>query len=356
MPSDYIVVTLDSSELLDFCGPNDSNIRHLEKKFGFRIVTRGNKLLVPKNAPRAEDALAVIQSILEVQRKRGRITTTQFRQALTRAVARIEEEAAEPEAEAPESAAEAPAKSAKRERDILVDHLGPDVPMVLQRSKTILSLTDAQRKYLSTIREHDITFAIGPAGTGKTYLAVAMAVDYLLRGEVSRIILCRPAVEAGEKLGFLPGDLSQKLDPYVRPLWDALYEMLEVDKTKDFFEKGIIEIAPLAFMRGRTLNKAFVILDEGQNTSSEQMKMFLTRLGNGSKMVITGDITQIDLPQSQRSGLIQVRKVLAETPGIGFASFTQRDVKRNELVMRVVKAYEAWEAGLTEDPSGKHRL
>jgi phosphate starvation-inducible PhoH-like protein len=202
---------------------------------------------------------------------------------------------------------------------------------------------------MEAIKASDITFGIGPAGTGKTYLAAAMAVGYLMRGEVRRVILCRPAVEAGEKLGFLPGDLSQKLDPYVRPLWDALYEMVDAPKIKSYLEEGVIEIAPLAYMRGRTLNSSFVILDEGQNTSVEQMKMFLTRLGRDSKGVVTGDVTQIDLPQSQRSGLIHAEKVLSGVQGVSFVRLSEGDVVRHDVVMRIIKAYEAWESG-TEEP------
>ncbi|HNM48037.1 MAG TPA: PhoH family protein, partial [Candidatus Sumerlaeota bacterium] len=186
----------------------------------------------------------------------------------------------------------------------------------------------------------DIVFGIGPAGTGKTYLAVAMAVSALMAGKVSRIILCRPAVEAGEKLGFLPGDLKEKLDPYVRPLYDALYEMMDAEKIRQALDTGVIEIAPLAFMRGRTLNNSFVILDEGQNTSPEQMKMFLTRLGFESKAVVTGDVTQIDLPRGTVSGLVHVQKVLSSIEGIGFTFFDEQDVVRHDLVMKIVRAYE----------------
>jgi phosphate starvation-inducible PhoH-like protein len=194
------------------------------------------------------------------------------------------------------------------------------------------------------IRKKDIVFGIGPAGTGKTYLAVAMAVSALISGKVSRIILCRPAVEAGEKLGFLPGDMKEKLDPYVRPLYDALYEMMEAELIRQALETGVIEIAPLAFMRGRTLNNSFVILDEAQNTSPEQMKMFLTRLGFESKAVITGDVTQIDLPRGTKSGLIHVQEVLSNIEDIAFVRFGQKDVVRHDLVMKIVEAYEKFDA------------
>jgi phosphate starvation-inducible protein PhoH and related proteins len=199
--------------------------------------------------------------------------------------------------------------------------------------------TPTQKRYVDSIREHTVTFGIGPAGTGKTFLAVAMAVAALEGRDVSRIILTRPAVEAGERLGFLPGDLQAKVDPYLRPLFDALYDMLDPDRVNDYFDRGIIEVAPLAFMRGRTLNDSFVILDEAQNTSPEQMKMFLTRLGFGSKMVVTGDVTQIDLPSNQRSGLVVVGEILSAVDDISFLRFGDADVVRHRLVQRIVAAY-----------------
>ena len=199
-----------------------------------------------------------------------------------------------------------------------------------------------QRKYLDTIEQHDIVFGVGPAGTGKTYLAMAQAVSYLLTKKVSRIILARPAVEAGEKLGFLPGDLAEKVNPYLRPLYDALYDMMDTEKATRLVERGTIEVAPIAFMRGRTLNDAFVILDEAQNTTSEQMKMFLTRLGFGSKAVVTGDITQIDLPNPRASGLVEAIKIVKDIEGIGIVYFDEKDVVRHKLVQQIVKAYDAY--------------
>jgi phosphate starvation-inducible PhoH-like protein len=202
-----------------------------------------------------------------------------------------------------------------------------------------------QRRYLDAIEAHDIVFGIGPAGTGKTYLAMAQAVSFLVAKKVSRIILARPAVEAGEKLGFLPGDLQEKVNPYLRPLYDALYDMLDVERVARYIERGTIEIAPIAFMRGRTLNDSFVILDEAQNTTTEQMKMFLTRLGFGAKAVITGDITQIDLPSGRTSGLVEAMKVVSGIEGISFIHFDERDVVRHRLVQQIVKAYEAFSNG-----------
>jgi phosphate starvation-inducible PhoH-like protein len=202
-----------------------------------------------------------------------------------------------------------------------------------------------QRKYLDVIEQFDIVFGVGPAGTGKTYLAMAQAVSYLLAKKVSRIILARPAVEAGEKLGFLPGDLQEKVNPYLRPLYDALYDMMDTEKVGRLLERGIIEVAPIAFMRGRTLNDAFVILDEAQNTTQEQMKMFLTRLGFGSKAVVTGDITQIDLPTGRMSGLVEALKIVRDIEGIGFVYFDEKDVVRHRLVQQIVKAYEAFTNG-----------
>jgi phosphate starvation-inducible PhoH-like protein len=204
----------------------------------------------------------------------------------------------------------------------------------------VVPKTAGQQRYVQTIHEHAMVFGIGPAGTGKTYLAMALAVEALLRGDVSRIILTRPAVEAGERLGYLPGDLAEKITPYLRPLYDALYEMIEETMVQRYIERGIIQVAPLAYMRGRTLNESFIILDEAQNTTGEQMKMFLTRMGNNSKVVITGDVTQIDLPPEKRSGLLQAREVLSNVTGIAFVELTAEDVVRHPLVAAIVNAYQ----------------
>ncbi|HYR79037.1 MAG TPA: PhoH family protein, partial [Candidatus Dormibacteraeota bacterium] len=218
--------------------------------------------------------------------------------------------------------------------------------------------TVGQKKYLEAIRQHDVTFGVGPAGTGKTYLAMAMALAALMKNQVTRMVLCRPAVEAGEKLGFLPGDLAEKVNPYLRPLYDALHDMVDFDRARRMLERGTIEVAPLAFMRGRTLNDSFIILDEAQNTTSEQMKMFLTRLGYNSKAVITGDVTQIDLPSGKLSGLKEASIVLGGTPGISFIRFNDRDVVRHRLVQSIILAYESFNAdGPTPPPEtdGNHR-
>ena len=218
---------------------------------------------------------------------------------------------------------------------------GAETPALLTRKPDLHGRTPRQVEYIKNILEHDITFGIGPAGTGKTYLAVACAVDALERDAVKRIVLVRPAVEAGERLGFLPGDLAEKVNPYLRPLYDALYDLMGFDKVGRMFERGAIEIAPLAYMRGRTLNHSFIILDEAQNTTPEQMKMFLTRIGFGSKAVVTGDVTQIDLPRGNKCGLIEARRILAEVRGLAFTQFLAEDVVRHPLVQRIVNAYES---------------
>jgi phosphate starvation-inducible PhoH-like protein len=227
-----------------------------------------------------------------------------------------------------------------RVSNVPVDDMYDDVILVTPRRKSIVPKSPSQKDYVDAMRDNDMVFSIGPAGTGKTYLAVAMAIANLLSHKVQRIVLTRPAVEAGEKLGFLPGGLAEKVDPYLRPLYDALYDMLDYEKVSRFIEKGIIEIAPIAFMRGRTLNDSFVIMDEAQNTTSEQMKMFLTRLGFNSKAVITGDITQIDIPKETVSGLVQIQAILKGIEGIKFVYFTDRDVVRHPLVQDIIRAYE----------------
>jgi phosphate starvation-inducible PhoH-like protein len=226
------------------------------------------------------------------------------------------------------------------DRSINLEDIFLDTVYISSQKKVITPKSVVQKEYIDTIRKYDMVIGIGPAGTGKTYLAMAMALSSLMKKEVKRIVLARPAVEAGEKLGFLPGDLFEKVNPYLRPLYDALHDMLEFDQASKLVERGIIEVAPLAFMRGRTLNDSFVILDEAQNTKPEQMKMFLTRMGFGSKVVVTGDITQVDLPEGKQSGLIQVREVLKKIQGIKFVYFSEKDVIRHPLVQDIIKAYE----------------
>jgi phosphate starvation-inducible PhoH-like protein len=230
-------------------------------------------------------------------------------------------------------------------RDLLTNHIP-----VSSKKRFILPRTEVQRQYIEAIKTHDIVIGIGPAGTGKTYLAMAMAINAFLKKEVSRIVLARPAVEAGEKLGFLPGDIYEKVNPYLRPLYDALFDMMDPEKVSKLIERGIIEIAPLAFMRGRTLNDSFIILDEAQNTTSEQMKMYLTRLGFSSKTVITGDKTQVDLPAGKTSGLIETERILEGIEGIKFIYFSEKDVVRHRLVQEIVKAYERHEKRGTDNP------
>lgn len=308
------IIQLENGEVLDFCGSNDSRIRQIESQFRARVVPRGNEIRVLGAAEEVERAAKVIEELLAVHRGGGvRTTPRQVRYAIDA----VKEGR-------PESL-----------RDIFLDSIS--VPL---KRKKLAPMTAGQKRYVDAIRSNDIVFGVGPAGTGKTYLAVAMAVHLLSEGAVRRIILARPAVEAGEKLGFLPGDIAAKFDPFVRPLYDALYDMLEAEQVSARLEQGTIEIAPLAFMRGRTLNGAFVILDEGQNTSIAQMKMFLTRLGADSKAVVTGDVTQIDLPRGKRSGLVHACEVLSGIKGIEFVQFDETDVVRHELVQKIIRAYE----------------
>ena len=328
------ILTLRQEEVVDFSRRNEAKLIELEKRFHAKFVLRGNQLKIIGSEEDVAIANEGVSEILDVQRQGGGLTPQQFRQAVRQRAARPSGQ--EGGAEGPEPLGGKGAGYDRPLSEILLD----EIPVPLKRRR-LSPITPGQKRYIEEIRKKDIVFGIGPAGTGKTYLAVAMAVSALLAGRVSRIILCRPAVEAGERLGFLPGDLREKLDPYVRPLYDALYEMMEAEKIRQALDTGVIEIAPLAFMRGRTLNNSFVILDEGQNTTPEQMKMFLTRLGFESKAVVTGDITQIDLPHARNSGLVQVRQVLKDIDDIGFVYFNEQDVVRHELVMRIVRAYEA---------------
>ncbi len=310
-PVEIALAPLDNVLLANLCGPLDENIRQIETGFDVIIRRRNERFSVlGEKAQLTVDALrhfyALAQNPLDVDQIQLGII-----ELLNAPVRRIS---------TPGSAA--------------------DGPQLVTRKAELHGRTPRQVEYLKHIQEHDITFGIGPAGTGKTYLAVASAVDAFERDLVQRIILTRPAVEAGERLGFLPGDLTQKIDPYLRPLYDALYDLMGADRVAKLYEKRAIEIAPLAFMRGRTLNHAFIILDEAQNTTPEQMKMFLTRIGIGAKAVVTGDITQIDLPRGQKSGLKEAIEVLSEVRGIAFTQFKKEDVVRHPLVARIVDAYE----------------
>ena len=294
------------------CGPMDSHIRSIEAALNVKVAHRFEQFRIEGTKPKANQALEVLQALYEMAKKP--IPAEQVQLMLS--------------------------------GDTALPG-GEDAIAMQTRRGEVRGRTPNQARYLENMASHDITFGIGPAGTGKTYLAVACAVDALERSAVQKIVLTRPAVEAGEKLGFLPGDLGQKVDPYLRPLYDALYELMGFDKVQKAFERQQIEIAPLAFMRGRTLNHSFVILDEAQNTTVEQMKMFLTRIGFGSKAVVTGDVSQIDLPRTELSGLIDAERVLKRVNGIAFNRLTSADVVRHPLVARIVDAYDA--RGAAED-------
>jgi len=294
---------------------DENNLDIAQKKLGVKLVARGDFIKIIGKEQNVCSAENFFNQLTEVFTNSVYITTQEFKSALDMAL------------------------NVKKDRDIANDVLKNRV-YVPGRKRVIVPRTQGQYKYIEAIRNYDIVFAIGPAGTGKTYLAMAMAVKSLTEGKVNRIILIRPAVEAGEALGFLPGDMYEKVNPYLRPLYDALYDMMQVDRIRILKEKGVIEIAPLAYMRGRTLNDSFVILDEAQNTTQEQMKMFLTRLGLGSKAVVTGDITQIDLPNTRRSGLIHVSRLLKGINGLKFVYFNKTDIVRHKLVAKIINAYE----------------
>ncbi len=308
----HAFVPLDNQRLAHLVGPLDENLRAIEAGLGVTIARRQGSFRVDGAKSSAERAVALLQSLYERARR------PLAPQAVQLAIGEAAAGDSEPD-------------DGETDGDDVVLHT---------RRPGVAGRTVNQRRYLRNILGHDITFGIGPAGTGKTFLAVACAVDALERQQVQRIVLTRPAVEAGERLGFLPGDLTQKVDPYLRPLYDALYDLMGFVRVTRAFEKGTLEIAPLAFMRGRTLNHAFVILDEAQNTTREQMKMFLTRIGFGAKAVVTGDVSQIDLPKGMTSGLVEAEGILAGVPGIAMTRFTAADVVRHPLVARIVEAYE----------------
>lgn len=361
------VLLLNQAELQEFCGNNDEKIRLLQSQIDAKAVIRGNKMKIIGDAEEVEHATKVVMEILRTLKETGTLSVDEFRQA-TRFSSQRARQGLGPSGSQEQIDVErqsyldenyrSPKKSKPAQTNFVKDNGKPTAPSnpgsvpqpsslfsehidVPMKKKLIKPLTLTQKNYADAIRNNTVTFGVGPAGTGKTYVAMAMAASLLNEGAIKRIILCRPAVEAGERLGFLPGDLAQKFDPYVRPLYDALYEMMEGEQIKRAMEAGVIEIAPLAFMRGRTLNHAFVILDEGQNTSVEQMKMFLTRLGHDSKAVVTGDDTQVDLPRGQMSGLIHAQKVLNNINGVGIIRFQRSEVVRHPLLTKIIERYEA---------------
>ncbi|BDG21430.1 phosphate starvation protein PhoH [Thermus thermophilus] len=315
------MIPLGSEEALAFLGQADCNLKRLRSLFRtylgdeVRLVSRGEQVEVLGPPEAVEKAERALRDLLALLRQGAELDEATLEQAVRLAA----------------------------EGEGLYQATEPELE--LQLPGRLRPKTPGQKRYVEAIARHDITFGIGPAGTGKTYLAVAMAVSHLRARRVKRIILTRPAVEAGEKLGFLPGDIQAKVDPYLRPLYDALFDMIDAERFEQYLQSGIIEVAPLAFMRGRTLNDAFIILDEAQNTTPEQMKMFLTRMGFSSKMVITGDVTQIDLPKHQRSGLVEAIRILKGIEGIAFVYFKESDVVRHPLVARIIKAYEEAERG-----------
>ena len=313
----------DNTRLAHLCGSVDANLRRIEQALVVNVSRRNEFFRVEGPKAQGEAAMGLLRSLYEQATKP--VTAEQVQLELVQATAAATQRAAK-----------------RTLRQAAEPHAAATGEITLRtRRADLVGRTPNQLTYLRNILDHDVTLGIGPAGTGKTFLAVACAVDALERSSVQRVILTRPAVEAGERLGFLPGDLAQKVDPYLRPLYDALYDLMGADKVARAFEKGLLEVAPLAFMRGRTLNHAFVILDEAQNTTAEQMKMFLTRLGFGSKAVITGDVSQIDLPRGTESGLIDAERVLRRVRGIATTHFTSADVVRHPLVARIVEAYDA---------------
>jgi phosphate starvation-inducible PhoH-like protein len=302
----------DPNAFKTLLGDGDKNLRLIEKLEGIRITARGDKITLTGEAHSVDLVENLLGQIYRLIQKGFPVYSTDIGFAH---------------------------RILSENRSVRLEEIFLDKVYISSKKKVITPKSIAQKQYIDAIRKHDMVFGIGPAGTGKTYLAMAMAVSYLMDRRVNRIVLTRPAVEAGERLGFLPGDLVEKVNPYLRPVYDALYDMMEFDKAQALMEKGIIEVAPLAFMRGRTLNDSFIILDEAQNTTSEQMKMFVTRLGWGAKAVVTGDVTQIDLPSGKTSGLVEVEQILGSTEGIQFVYFSEIDVVRHPLVSVIIKAY-----------------
>jgi phosphate starvation-inducible PhoH-like protein len=311
-PENSRLTFTDNETLKILLGEHDAHIKLMEKYFQTRIAVRGNDISIGGAADAVQITSSLLQQLYTIIQKNYRVSSLDVDYAC---------------------------RILKGDPTEKLEKIFLDTVLIPSRKRPITPKTVVQKHYINAIRHHDMVFAIGPAGTGKTYLAMAAAVSCLLDKKYNRIILTRPAVEAGEKLGFLPGDLAEKINPYLRPLYDALFDMVEFDKAMQLINKSVIEVAPLAFMRGRTLNDAFVILDEAQNTTSEQMKMFLTRLGFGSKAVITGDITQIDLPFEKKSGLVEAEKILNRIEGIKIVNFSHRDVIRHPLVQDIIRAY-----------------
>ena len=315
-------IALPQAGLETLYGARDANLKHVESLFKVGIRTQGDELIVTGDAADEQRVVKLFEQLAALLQEGYPLANGDVK-----------------------TAAQLVSQNGGIDlRDYFARGAGQGGGGQLTRRR-INPKSVNQRRYLDAIEKYDIVFGVGPAGTGKTYLAMAQAVQYLLSKKVSRVILARPAVEAGEKLGFLPGDLQEKVNPYLRPLYDALYDMMDTEKATRLVERGTIEVAPIAFMRGRTLNDAFVILDEAQNTTSEQMKMFLTRLGFGSKAVVTGDITQIDLPNPRASGLVEALRVVKDVDGIGFTYFDDTDVVRHKLVQQIVKAYDAYKGG-----------
>ena len=317
---DVVLEPADNNRLANLCGQFDEHLRQIERRLDVEIASRGNTFRVTGRPGAAEVGGDILLSLFAMT-DTERLDPERVHMALQESFM---------------DGAESPVSDDDDERVVAND----DIVTIQTRRKLIRPRGANQAAYMRRIRDHDLAFGIGPAGTGKTYLAVASAVDALENEQVRRIVLVRPAVEAGERLGFLPGDLAQKVDPYLRPMYDALYDMIGAERVTQLIERNVIEVAPLAFMRGRSLNESVIILDEAQNTSIEQMKMFLTRIGFGSRAVVTGDVTQIDLPSGQMSGLKNAAEVLKDVPGVSFTHFTPKDVVRHELVQRIVEAYE----------------
>ena len=321
-------ITLDARVIQSISGHYEEALRLIEDRFHVKLAARGSEVSVSHDgngAPeRVADVVALLEDLAAIHDRGMQLSRSDLKTAI-----RLKQ---------------------REPQTMLVRHF-VDARIETPSRKTIVGRSNNQRLYIEAIRDNDLVFGIGPAGTGKTYLAVAMAVSLLDKKQVKRIILTRPAVEAGENLGFLPGDLSAKVDPYLRPLYDALYDMLEPQAAERLLEQGTIEVAPLAFMRGRTLDHSVMILDEAQNTTSEQMKMFLTRIGFGSKAVVTGDVTQIDLPTRKGSGLVEARRIVHGIPGIQFVEFDEKDVVRHPLVQRIVRAYDLHRQALDSDRS-----